>query len=110
LKQVNPTIIMQFSVASVVGFVGGGVLTALFLRIVLHGNKRRRSVLVFAAAIASVVGYFLFAIKNVARETRSDVIIGTIAALTVLSFLAWVIWRLGQYLESDQKNQDDSER
>jgi len=110
LKQVNPTIIMQFSVASVVGFVGGGVLTALFLRIVLHGDKRRRSVLVFAAAIASVVGYFLFAIKNVARETRSDVIIGTIAALTVLSFLAWVIWRLGQYLESDQKNQDDSER
>jgi hypothetical protein len=108
LKQVNPSIELQFSAGTVVGFVGGGVLTALFLRIVLHGDKRRRSVMVFAAAIASVLGYFLFAIKNAARENRGDFIIGTVAALTVLSFLAFVIYRVGKFFESDQP--DDSDR
>jgi hypothetical protein len=111
LKQVNPSIVMRFSVETVVGFIGGGVLTALFLRIVLHGDKRRRSVLVFAAAIVSVIGYFLFAIGNTARETRNDFIIGTVAALTVLSFLAWVIYRVGKFFESDQpEEKDDFER
>ena len=109
LKQVNPSIVLQFSLASVVGFVGGGVLTALFLRIVLHGDKRRRSILVFVAAIASVVGYFLFGIENTAKENRHDVTIGTVIAVMVLSFLAWVIWRLGRYFESDQQPRDRDE-
>jgi hypothetical protein len=109
LKQVNPSIELQFSAGTVVGFVGGGVLTALFLRIVLHGDKRRRSIMVFVAAIASVLGYFLFAIKNAARENRGDFIIGTVAALTVLSFLAYVIYRVGKFFESDQPDDRDRE-
>lgn len=109
LKQVNPSIVFHFTFATVVGFVGGGVLTPLFLRIVLHANKRRRAILVFAAAIASVVGYFLFGIENTAKENRHDVVIGTVAAVAVLSFLAWVIWQLGRYFESDGQNNRDEE-
>ena len=102
LKQVNPSIVLQFSFLTVLGFVGGAVLTAFFLRAVLHGDKKRRAILVVAAAIVSVVLYFAFGIKNTTQANRSDVIIGTIIAVTVLSFLAWVIWRVGKYLESDQ--------
>ena len=105
LKQVNPTIVFKFTFETVLAFVGGSVLTALFLRIVLHGNKKRRAPLVFAAAIVSVVLYFLFGIENTSRANRSDVLVGTVIALTVLSFLGWVIWRLVRYLESDEERQ-----
>jgi len=110
LKQVNPTIVFKFTVLTVIGFVGGAVLTAIFLRIVLHGSKKRRAPLVFAAAIVSVILYFLFGIENTSRANRSDVMVGTVCAVAVLSFVAWVIWRLGRYLESDQQQREDSER
>ena len=110
LKQVNPSIVLKFSFETVLAFVGGGVLTALFLRSVLHGNKKRRAVLVVAAAIVSVLTYFLFGIKNTSQANRSDVTIGTAIAVTVLSFLAWVIWRVGKYFESEEQRQRDRER
>ena len=84
-------------------------MTALFLRIVLHGDKKRRAILVVAAAIASVVIYFLFGIKNTSRENRSDVAVGTVIAVMVLSLVAWVLWRLARFLEADQQqNRDDA--
>ena len=110
LKQVNPSIVLKFSFETVLAFVGGGVLTAFFLRAVLHGNKKRRAVLVVAAAIVSVLTYFLFGIKNTSQANRSDVTIGTAIAVTVLSFLAWVIWRVGKYFESEEQRQRDRER
>ena len=36
--------------------------------------------------------------------------VGTVIAVTVLSFLAWVIWRLGRYLETDQEQNGNSKR
>jgi len=110
LKQVNPTIVFHFNFATVAAFVGGAALTVLFLRVVLHGSKKRRALLVFAAAIASVVLYFTFGIENTTRANRSDVLVGTVIAVTVLSFLAWVIWRLGRYLETDQEQNGNSKR
>src|SRR4051812_46772828 len=86
LKQVNPSIVFHFSILTVIGFVGGAVFTALFLRAVLHGNKKRRALLVVVAAIASVLIYFVFGIENTSRENRHDVVIGTVLAVTVLSF------------------------
>jgi Na+/proline symporter len=110
LKQVNPSIVMRFSVETVLAFAAGAALTALFLRVVLHGSKKRRATLVVAAAVVSVVLYFLFGIENTSRANRSDVTIGTAIAVTVLSFLAWIIWRLGRYFESDQQRNRDLER
>jgi multisubunit Na+/H+ antiporter MnhB subunit len=110
LKQVNPTIVFKFTFETVAAFVGGAALTALFLRIVLHGSKKRRAPLVFAAAIVSVLLYFCFGIENSARANRSDMMIGTAFAVAVLSFVAWVIWRLGKYFESDGQRDRDSER
>lgn len=102
LKQVNPTIVFKFTLETVLAFVAGGVLTGLFIRLVLHAGKKRRPVLVLAAAIVSVLLYFLFGIENTARANRSDVLVGTAFAVAVLSFLAYVIWRLGKFFESDR--------
>jgi len=110
LKQVNPTIVFKFTFGTVAAFVIGAALTGLFLRVVLHGSKKRRAVMVFAAAIASVVLYFAFGIENTTRANRSDVLVGTVIAVTVLSFLAWVIWRLGRYLESDEQRNENLKR
>src|SRR5689334_3871276 len=73
LKQVNPSIVMKFSAGTVAAFAVAAVLTALFLRVVLHGSKKRRATLVVTAAIVSVVLYFLFGIENTSRANRSDV-------------------------------------
>jgi uncharacterized protein HemY len=92
---------------TVIAFVAGGVLTALFLRVVLHTNKRRRALLVLGAAIASVLGYFLFAIKNTSQENRSDVTVGTVIAVVVLSFVAFVLWRVVRFFEADDARYRD---
>ncbi|HXS69584.1 MAG TPA: hypothetical protein VN761_12125 [Candidatus Polarisedimenticolia bacterium] len=107
LKQVNPTIQFRFSVGTVIAFVAGGILTALFLKFVLRADKRRRPILVVAAVVLCVLGYFLIGIKDTSNENRSDVIIGTIAAVIVLSFVALVLWRLAQFFESDKPTNED---
>jgi peptidoglycan/LPS O-acetylase OafA/YrhL len=109
IKQVNPAVEFRFSVISVIAFFAGGALTALFLRFVLNGNRQKRGLLVVAVAIACVLGYFLFGIKNVSLENRKDVTIGTAIALTALSFVAWLLWRVGRFFERDnpQKNPDE---
>jgi Na+/proline symporter len=110
LKQVNPSIVLRFSVATILAFVGGAVLTPLFLRVVMHGSKKRRAILVIAAAIVSVLTYFLFGIENTSQENRTDVTIGTAIAVMVLSFVAWLLWRLARFLESDQQQNRDHPR
>jgi Na+/proline symporter len=107
LKQVNPSIVLRFSIATIIAFVGGAVLTPLFLRVVMHSSKKRRAILVIAAAIVSVLTYFLFGIENTSQENRMDVTIGTAIAVTVLSFVAWILWRLSRFLESDQQQNRD---
>ena len=107
LKQVNPVIRIRFTVGSAVAFVVGGILTAIYLRIVLKANKRKRAFLVVGAAVVCVLGYFLMGIENTARENRSDVTVGTAIAVTVLSFVALVLWRVTRFLEADQTEHGD---
>lgn len=107
LKQVNPVIRIQFSVLTVVAFVLGGVIMALFLRIVLHGNKRHRAFIVVAAAVLAMLGYFLLGLRSASPQNRDDMIIGTVAAVIVLSCVAFVLWRVGRYFESDKPTPTD---
>jgi len=102
LKQVNPAIRLQFSTLTVVAFILAGAITALFLRIVLHGNKRHRAFLVVAAAVLAMLGYFLIGLRNASPENRRDMFIGTVAAVLVLSGVGFVLWKLGRYFESDK--------
>lgn len=101
LKQVNPDIEMRFTIGSAIAFVAGGVFTALFIRALLHGNKKRRAGLVVVAAILSVLSYFLVSINKTAQANRSDVTVGTICAIGALSIVAWVLWSLSRFLERD---------
>lgn len=107
LKQVNPAILLKFSTISVVAFIAGGILTPLFLRVVLRANKRWRALLVVAVAIISVLGYFLLGIKNTSQENRTDVTIGTAIAVAALSCVALVLWQIGRFLEADERDQDN---
>lgn len=103
IKQVNPAVQFRFSALSAVAFVLGGVLTAVFLRLVLRSNSRRRALFVFGAAVACVIGYFLMGLKNAPQENRRDMTIGTVIAVAVLSFVAWLLWRVSRFLERDQQ-------
>jgi hypothetical protein len=107
IKQVNPAVQFRFTIFSIIAFIAGGALTALFLRFVLKGNKGRRGLLVVAVAIACVLGYFLIGIRDVSAENRRDVTIGTLIAIAALSFVASLIWRVGKFFESDQQRNKD---
>ncbi|HLX72163.1 MAG TPA: hypothetical protein VKV04_21300 [Verrucomicrobiae bacterium] len=110
IKQINPAVQFQFTIFSVFAFVAGGGLTAIFLRFILKGNKSRKGLLVVAVAIACVLGYFLIGIKHVSSDNRQDVIIGTAAAVIVLSFLGFVLWRMTRFFESDQQENRDGDK
>lgn len=108
IKQVNPAVRFQFSALSVIALFVGGALTFVFLRSVLSPNKKRRALLVMIVAVAALLGYFAFGIKNVSSENRRDVTIGTAIAVAVLAFLGWVLWRISKFFEGDQqKNRED---
>jgi Na+/proline symporter len=107
LKQVNPAIQFRFDAVSVVAFILGGVLTTIFLRVVLKADKRRRALLVVVAAVVCVLGYFLLGIKDTASENRSDVTIGAAIAVAVLSCVALVLWRLTRFFEADEPEDRD---
>jgi peptidoglycan/LPS O-acetylase OafA/YrhL len=94
LKQVNPAIQLRFTVGSVVAFALGGILTAVFLRMILKADKRKRTFLVVGAMVVCVLGYFLMGIEKTSSENRSDVTIGTAIAVAVLSCVALVLWRV----------------
>src|SRR5690348_11639721 len=75
IKQVNPAVQFQFSIFTVIAFIAGGALTALFLRFILKGNKSKRGLLVVGVAIACLLGYFFIGIKDVSADKRRDVTI-----------------------------------
>jgi peptidoglycan/LPS O-acetylase OafA/YrhL len=103
LKQINPNVQFRFSVATVVAFFAAGTFTVLFFRTILHGTPRRRFALLVVAGIAAVVGYFVFGLKEVSAEKRTDVAIGAAIAVAVLSFFGWVWWRIVRFLEADDR-------
>lgn len=103
IKQINPAVQFRFSILSVVAFLAGGAFTALFLRFILKGRQHKRGLFVVAVAIACVLGYFLFGIKNVSPDSRRDVTIGTGIAIAVLSFAGWLLWRVAKFFEEDQR-------
>lgn len=109
IKQVNPAVRFQFSTLSVIAFFVAGALTFFFLRSVLSRNNKHRALLVVIVAVAALLGYFAFGIKNVSAENRKDVTIGTALAVAVLAILGWVLWRVSRFFEGDQpSNRDDS--
>ena len=109
IKQLNPAVRFQFSALCVIAFFVGGALTFVFVRSVLNANKKRRALLVAIVAVAALLGYFAFGIKNVSSENRRDVTIGTAIAVAVLAILGWVLWRVSRFFEGDQqRNREDS--
>ena len=108
IRQINPSVHFEFSVATVLAFIAGGILTLLFLRFILAGNIRRRGLIVVGVAIALVLGYFLMGISHVSPDSRRDVTIGTIIAVCVLSFVGWLLWRVSRFFERDQQANKDA--
>jgi hypothetical protein len=109
IKQVNPTLEIRFTAISVVAFIAGGVVTALFLRGVLRANKKRRAFLVVAAAALCLLGYFIMGIDKTSRENRIDVTIGTALALATLSCGGFLLWRIFRFLNAEEpQNEDDT--
>jgi peptidoglycan/LPS O-acetylase OafA/YrhL len=107
IKQVNPVIEIRFTLATVVAFLAGGVLTALFLRGILRADKKRRAFLVVIAAILCLLGYFAMGIDKTAQGNRVDVTIGTILALTALSSGGLLLWRIFRFLEAEDRHADE---
>ncbi|MEY2466349.1 MAG: hypothetical protein QOD03_870 [Verrucomicrobiota bacterium] len=118
LKQINPIIIIRFSLLTVMAFFAAGILTVLFFQWLMRransekptGQNRLWGIMIAIAALGTFVGCVVFAIRNVSFQQQKDVIIGTSLAAVVLTFVGVLCWRIVRWLEaSDEKQKEDED-
>jgi Na+/proline symporter len=117
LKQINPTIIIRFSLLTVVAFFAAGFLTVLFFQWLMRransekssGQSRLWGIVIAIVALGTFAGCVIFAIRNVSFQQQKDVIIGTSLAAVVLTFVGVFCWRIVRWLEASDKEQNEDE-
>jgi Na+/proline symporter len=115
LKQINPTIIIRFSLLTVIAFFTAGILTVLFFQWLMRransekpsGQGRLWGIIIAIAVAGTFIGCVIFAIRNVSFQQQKDVIIGTSLAAVVLTFVGVLCWRIIRWLEASDKEQSE---
>lgn len=125
IRQITPELTLHFSFMTVVAFVVAQVFSAVFWRIVFvseasatadaaqPGAARRRAIkfaVLSAILCFATLAAFGISLKGIGNERIRDVIQGAAIAVLALSFLGFVLWRLGRFLERDSDRSSDIER
>jgi len=106
IKEVNPTVQLEVSFASVVSFVFAAVATWMFWRPIIRDNlkndRKRQGLALVGMIVVLVVGLGIAtsrALKN--HEQLGEIVQGALMATGVLAFVGFLIWRTGQLLKDD---------
>jgi FtsH-binding integral membrane protein len=118
LKSVTPNLRLEFSLGTVVAFVVAAALSWFFWRFVFRlastrQNRPGRSGAAWFATIAAALlvvtaAAFAYSVKDVGREKLGEVAIGAGAAILVLSFFGFIIWRVGRFFSEESDETSDS--
>ncbi len=119
LKQVHPSIVLEFGVGTVLSSVITGVLSWLFCGVLFRTQfdegdtaqsaavKNRRMVrwVIYFLVISVLVGagVFLYSLKDVSAEGRRDVLIGTAMAVVVLTMGGVLIHKSVLFFEEQDR-------
>jgi hypothetical protein len=107
LRSVNPQVVLEGSVGSLVAFAGGAALAWMFWESLLRpaGSNTGRVTLSLAMAITLLtLGGFAFAMKDLKSTRFYEVVQGTLLAFALLSVLGFVLWKLIRFLEQDSNS------
>lgn len=119
LKQVHPNIRLEITVGTGLAFLGTAFLTWIFCGILFKGEFQDddsehaaglrkklvvRWIVVFLSVSAvATVGAFVYSLKDIAAESRRDVIQGTVIAVIVLTGGGILIHRAVKFFEEQDK-------
>lgn len=120
LKSATPNLRLEFSVGTVVAFLVAACLSWGFWRLVfrLASARQKRADRSGAAWFATIAvallvitaAAFAYSVKDVGREKLGEVAIGAGAAILVLSFFGFIIWRVGRFFSEESQEHDDPRR
>jgi hypothetical protein len=104
VKEVNPVIRFEFSVATVLSFIAAAVLSWFVWQLIVSAGRadksRFRWLAGFAAALVlGTAAAFAYGLRNVASERYKDFIEGAALAVGVLVALGLVLWKLMRSFE-----------
>jgi hypothetical protein len=105
-------ITFQLTYRTFIAFVLGGAIVVPFWRLIFHGSSlsRRKLTLLWIAVVAVLVllgiGAFLYPLRYVPREKLQEITTGLVTAVCALSGVAFLLWGVKRFVDSDQKQED----
>jgi hypothetical protein len=119
LKQIHPSIRIEITFGSLLAFLITGVLSWMFCGVlfkselidgdspeaaVLRKKRVRRWILIFVGlSVLATAAAFIYSLKDVAAESRRDVMEGTAIAVVVLAVGGFLIYKAVQLFEEQDK-------
>ena len=98
--------VFALSGGTVLAFLAGAGLTVGVWRLALRQQGRRGgrfARLLPPLVLLTGVAAFLYPLRFVAAERLPDIGVGLVLATGALSFVGWMLWRVGSYLEQDAR-------
>lgn len=126
LKQVHPSILLEFGPGTALSFLVAGAFSWMFCGVLFRTEfdegdtahtaaiKNRRMVrwVIFFLVVSALVGVgvFLYSLKDVSSEGRRDVILGTGMAIVVLTIGGALIHKTVRFFEEQDRITIELER
>ncbi len=114
LKSVNPSLRFEFSLWTLLAFVGvtGAtwyVMERVFFRALMTGRKPPVKLAAGFSVVLTVgtLAGFVLALRGVSSERQHDMAVGTMWALLALSIVGFAFWKVVQFLERDAAKTND---
>ncbi|HSH17704.1 MAG TPA: hypothetical protein VLD18_16810 [Verrucomicrobiae bacterium] len=112
IRRVNPELEFRFDWLTLLALLAGGWMGHLFWRVIPRdtpgaprGAKRWLPLgLWLAVQFGAMIFTFGYGMKDLSGEKYREVLIGTGLAVVVLTFVAFLLWRVGKFFEDSHRN------
>ncbi len=111
IRSVNPELVFRFDWFTLAALLAGGWMGHLFWRVIprnVPGSRRGPKrwvplVLWLVVQVGAMVFTFGYGLKDLSGEKHREMLIGTGLALVVLTFVAFLLWRVGRFFEDSHR-------
>jgi hypothetical protein len=112
IRSVNPEIVFRFDWFTLLALLAGGWMGHLFWRVIPRnvpgspqGPKRWVPLALWLAVqVVAMVFTFGYGMKDLSNEKHREMLVGTGLAIAVLTFVAFLLWRVGKFFEDSHRN------
>jgi len=107
LRSTPDGFVFQLSAATLAAGVAGALLTFGYWKLVVRSRRSARWGNVFLALAGSAL--FFYPLRFVSTRKLPDIAIGLFVAACAISFGAWLLYRVGQFLKADSATVKDDQ-